>query len=90
MGIRDLKQNPSKVVELAKSGSDVIITERGTPVARIIPIQRTNLEEMLYSGEVQAPAMSTKSVLESIKPLKLGSEHPNTTQLLAHDRQDRF
>lgn len=38
VGIRQLKQNASEVIALVKAGEAVEVTERGAPVALIIPV----------------------------------------------------
>ena len=43
LGIRDAKINFSKVMKKVKEGQEVIITERGKPIGRIIPFSPKNL-----------------------------------------------
>ncbi len=49
MGIRDAKANLSKLLKRVKGGNEVIITERGRPVGKIVPVlpQSFALEERL-------------------------------------------
>jgi prevent-host-death family protein len=37
VGIRELKNSASKVIERVEGGDTVVVTKRGKPVARIIP-----------------------------------------------------
>ena len=39
-GIREARQNLSALIEEVKKGREVLITERGKPVARLVPPQR--------------------------------------------------
>ena len=64
MGIRELKQNPSKVLEKVKAGDEVFIAERGVRVARITKIQKGLLDELVESGEVESPTGNMKSTLD--------------------------
>ncbi len=41
VSLREANQHLSKYIEMASNGSEVIITKRGKPVARIAPIERT-------------------------------------------------
>ena len=41
VGIRALKQNASEVVARVRKGSTLTVTDRGVPVARIVPMQPT-------------------------------------------------
>ena len=43
VGIRDAKMNLSKYIKLVQQGAEVIITDRGRPVGKIIPIQPKEL-----------------------------------------------
>ncbi|MCB0004462.1 MAG: type II toxin-antitoxin system prevent-host-death family antitoxin [Anaerolineae bacterium] len=52
-GIRNFKAQLSSYVQQAKAGSVVIITERGKPVARLMPIRPTieqRMEELVEAG----------------------------------------
>lgn len=50
-GIADLKANLSGYLDKVKAGSEVLITERGTPVAKLVPLEpmleRDSREERL-------------------------------------------
>jgi prevent-host-death family protein len=50
VGIRDLKQNASEVLEMVKQGNRVIVTDRGNPVAQITPYQKSKFDEMVDAG----------------------------------------
>lgn len=39
VGIRDAKMHLSKYIKMVQQGAEVIITDRGRPVGKIIPIQ---------------------------------------------------
>ena len=66
VGIRELKQNASAVVQRVKSGEIVIVTERGTPVARLIPAGELTLDDMVDSGLASAPQRSLAEMLDSV------------------------
>ena len=61
VGIRELRANLSAFVDRVKNGEDVILTERGSPVARITQPghARTKLEELIALGEI-TPAKRPK------------------------------
>lgn len=58
VGVRALKQNASAVVAAAASGEEVTITDRGRPVAQLVPLRATRLDELLVSGRARAPRRS--------------------------------
>lgn len=66
VGIRELKQNASAVVQRVKGGETVIVTERGTPVARLIPAGELTLDDMVDSGLASAPQRSLAEMLGSV------------------------
>jgi prevent-host-death family protein len=50
VGVRELRQDASKVLALVKSGESVIVTEWGKPVAEIRPIKNTTLQDLIDAG----------------------------------------
>lgn len=68
VGIRELKQNASAVVAAVVAGDIMTITDRGRPVARMVPIRRSRLEELAEAGLTREP---TGSVLDLLRP-----QHP--------------
>jgi prevent-host-death family protein len=55
VGVRALKQNASAVVAEAAAGGEVTITDRGRPVAQLIPIARGRLDAMVAAGRARPP-----------------------------------
>lgn len=55
VGIRALKQNASAVVADVAGGEVITITDRGRPVAQMIPILNSNLQLMIDSGRARPP-----------------------------------
>ena len=52
VGVRELRQEASKVLGLVKSGEIVIVTEWGKPVAEIRAIEPTSLQDLIDAGLV--------------------------------------
>jgi prevent-host-death family protein len=52
VGVRELRQDASKVLDLVKSGESVIVTEWGKPVAEIRPIHATTMQDLIDAGLV--------------------------------------
>jgi len=38
VGIREVRQNLSALLEVVKGGREIVVTEHGRPVARLVPI----------------------------------------------------
>ena len=50
IGIRALQQHASEVIRRAAAGETLTITDRGRPVARIVPLITSPLERMIAEG----------------------------------------
>lgn len=53
VSIRELKSRPSHYLRLTKAGKSLVLTERGTPIGRIIPSAapaKDRIENMLQAG----------------------------------------
>lgn len=74
VGIRALKQNASEVVRRAGAGDVITITDRGKPVARIVPIRKSRLEEMRDAGLIR---QATKKPWDL--PMPTGTVQGDTT-----------
>jgi prevent-host-death family protein len=49
LGIRELKANLSACLRDIKAGKTIVITDRGKPVGRLLPVE-VSLEEKLHEG----------------------------------------
>ncbi len=41
-GIREARQNISELIEAVRRGREILITDRGKPVARLVPVEKSN------------------------------------------------
>src|SRR5262245_33069335 len=57
IGVRELNQNTSQVLARVSSGETIEITDRGRPVARIVPVDQETirLHELVSSGRLIPP-----------------------------------
>jgi prevent-host-death family protein len=55
VGIRELRQDASRIIDLVKSGQSILITEHGRPVATLNPLEGPTLEDLIELGVI-APA----------------------------------
>lgn len=53
IGIRELRQNASKYIARAKAGETIEITERGEPVAELVPKKRSARDRLLAEGKLR-------------------------------------
>jgi prevent-host-death family protein len=54
VGVRELRQSASRLLDQVKNGASIEITEHGVPIARLIPIAQSLYEEYLESGRIVA------------------------------------
>jgi prevent-host-death family protein len=59
VGIRELNQNTGQVIERVRRGEPVEITDRGRPVARLVPAEGgvSILDRLVAQGRAVAPSI---------------------------------
>ncbi|MDR9434264.1 type II toxin-antitoxin system prevent-host-death family antitoxin [Pontimonas sp.] len=68
VGIRQLKQNASEVMASVKKGARIIVTDRGRPVGRIIPMGQSPLDDLVEAGLMSEPTRSFAEVVTALTP----------------------
>ncbi len=56
VGVRELRQQASRVLDLVKRGEVIVVTEHGTPIAEIVPIKKSKLQILIEQGAI-TPAL---------------------------------
>ena len=84
VGIRALQQHASEVVRRCAAGEMLVITDRGRPVARLVPLGTGGLDQLVAEG-LARPARHRPSDLPA--PLPSGDQ-PTLGQLLGEARRD--
>jgi len=90
VGVRELREQLSAYLDRARNGESIEVTDRGTPVAMLVPIpdERRVLAELIASGRLH-PAK---------KPWRAGDWEPlpptpgvaPASEILDEQRADRF
>ena len=62
VGVRELKQNASAVLRRVKAGEVLEVTERGQPVARLIPLKLSRIEQLIAEGKMTPADMTLEEV----------------------------
>jgi prevent-host-death family protein len=84
VGLRGLQQNASEIVHRAASGESVLITDRGRPVARLVPLTQGNLAGLIAAGQARPARMRLRDL-----PPPLPAKGPRTlSSILAEQRAD--
>jgi len=61
VGIRELRAGLSRYLEQVKQGEEIVVTEHGKPVARIVPMSGERKIDRLIREGVLTPARRPKS-----------------------------
>ena len=88
VGVRELRQEASALIRRVKNGEIVEITEHGTPVARLVPIQESEYEDWIVAQLLRASKKPNS--LGKIKPFKLPSGVSASNVLLKMRAEERF
>jgi prevent-host-death family protein len=63
VAITELRAHLGRWIDAAREGNDVVIIDRGTPVARIVALDSTPaLERLTAQGVISRPKRSTRPV----------------------------
>ncbi len=62
VGVRELKNRLSAHLDLVKSGWEIVVTERGRPIARLSPVDADvdRMADLVKAGIVQPPRSGTR------------------------------
>jgi prevent-host-death family protein len=84
VGVRDLKDNLSRYLGRVRDGEEVIVTDRGKPVARLSAIDHPidRLSELIAAGLVR-PAPSTTRT----RPVRRIRANGSVSDLVAEQRR---
>ncbi len=94
VGLSELKAHLSKYIGQVKAGSEVIVTERGKPVARLTPLEEEERKRVEQKLQALREAGFLRWEGESL-PKKFKPRHPTTSlaadktaaELLLEDRR---
>jgi prevent-host-death family protein len=88
VGIRELRQHASRVLKRVAAGETIEVTDHGHPIARIVPLRRGVLDQMVAEGRATE---STGDLLELMDELGLPAPPRGTmlpSQALSELRAD--
>lgn len=85
VGIRELKQNASAVISRVKAGESLVVTERGKPVAHLVPTQVNSVQELIDAGLASSAKRSLSDVMKDM-PKSRGTD--SLSEILIRMRED--
>jgi len=71
IGVRELRQHASRYLREVERGGAIEVTDRGRPVARLVPIPRSNrVDALLATGEISPAAGDPLELGDPLEPLR--------------------
>ncbi len=63
VAVTELRAHLGRWIDAAREGNDIVITDRGTPVARIVAVDSTSeIDRLTAQGVISRPTRSTRPV----------------------------
>lgn len=92
LGLREANQHFSKAIKEVRAGRDVVLTDRGRPIAVIKPIraverQEATLRALESEGLIRRPARAGRMPTPRWKPIAVQGKH--VSQTIIDDREER-
>ena len=84
VGIREFRRRLGEYLQRVKGGEEVLITHRGKPVAKVVPVERESKWEELVAGGVITPARRPWRPIELDSLLE--AEHPLSEEIIRQRR----
>ncbi len=86
IGVRELRQNASRYLRRVAEGESIEITDRGRPVAVLVPARRRGWDALVEEGRVR---LGEGDVLD-VKPLALPVEEDPPSERIDRAREERW
>ena len=89
IGIRELKQRLSEVIEIACQGEDVVVTHRGMPkvVIKAIP-GAARIQKGIEEGWIIPATNRSANPFKNLPPLEKNKSAKSSLEILREDRDD--
>lgn len=86
IGVRELRQHASRYLDRVRAGETIEVTDRGTPVARLVPITEESWDALVASGQV-LDAQNPELDVGDLEVIELGfSASDELDQLRSEER----
>jgi prevent-host-death family protein len=93
VGLRELRHHTSDVIARVRRGETIEVTEHGTPVARLVPIERPERPAILARLEAEGRLRRAKNpgyLPERLHPVSGEEPNPLTRALLDERENERW
>ena len=85
IGVRELRQHASRYLEEVAAGESIEITDRGHPIARLVPITGDPWKDLISTGEVVEAARPVN--IDDLKPAAYTHSASENLERLRHDER---
>ena len=86
--MRELRQHASRYLARVRSGETIEVTDRGRPIARLVPIRERSWQDLVDDGVVNPPEEPELDVL-AVAPIVPAPGRRLPSELLDDDRDGR-
>jgi prevent-host-death family protein len=85
IGVRELRQHASRYLKEVAAGESIEITDRGHPIARLVPTASDPWDDLINAGEVVKAARPMNT--DDLKPAAYPHSASETLGRLRHDER---
>ena len=68
VGVRELRQNLSRYLDRVKAGEDLVVTEHGREVARLLPVAASGYADLATTFNTSVPLEPLESIAARLSP----------------------
>jgi prevent-host-death family protein len=89
VGVRELRQNASAVLRRVEAGEILEVTDRGRPVARLVPIKPlSRWDQLVAEGRLIPATVSMEEARKRFPRVTLPPGSKSLSEILAEMRED--
>ena len=88
VGVRELRQNASAVLRRVRAGETIEVTERGQPVARLVPIKVNRIEQLIDEGRLTPAEETLEENLRRVPRLEPQPGQKPLSQIVTEMREE--
>jgi prevent-host-death family protein len=89
IGVRELRQHASRYLARVRAGETIEVTDRGRPVARLVPVREETWQDLIDAGVVIPPAHPGRDITD-IEPVDIDLEVPLSEVLRRMRDEERW
>jgi prevent-host-death family protein len=88
VGLRELRQQAGAVLKRVRGGESVEITDHGHPIARIVPLRPSALDQLVLDGRASGAALDLLDLADELGLPHRAGGHVTPSEALEELRAD--